>query len=113
MPETVENFKLLPDENLKDNDTDHEFEEKTDDERLMVSNDDRVAMEIVERTIKRIDQYKFQIAVSFRHINPNMQNNFVQAEARLYRQRRVLCKNSDARSKYMEKNQTPERQRLY
>ena len=70
---------------------------------MTISNDDHVAMEIVERTIKRIDQYKFQIAVPFRHINPNMPNNSEQAVARLYHQRRMLCKNSDARGKYMEK----------
>ena len=60
-------------------------------------------MEIVERTIKCVDQVKFQIAVPFRHINPNMPDNFVQAESCLFRQRRNLSKNSDARQTCMEK----------
>ena len=42
---------------------------------MTVSNDDRVAMEIVESMIKRIDHYKFQIAMPFRHLNPNMLDN--------------------------------------
>ena len=60
-------------------------------------------MDIVERTIKRVDQFKFQIAVPFRHINPNMPDNFIQAESCLFRQRRILSKNLDARQKYVEK----------
>ena len=55
--ETKENFQLIQDEPLKDNPSDHEFNKKTDDEELTVSNDNRVAMEIVEHTIKRVDQY--------------------------------------------------------
>ena len=60
-------------------------------------------MEIVELIIKCVDQYKFQIAMPFRHLNPNMPDNFVQAESRLFHQRRSLSKNSDTRRKYVEK----------
>ena len=76
---------------------------KTDDDEITLSNDDRVAMEIVELTIKRVDQFKFQIAVPFRHMNPNMPYNFVQAESCIFRQWRILSKNSDAMQKYVEK----------
>ena len=86
---------------MKDNDTDHEFEEKTDDERLMVSNDDRVAMEIVEHTIKRGNHYKFQIAMPSRHIKSNMHDNYKQAESCLYQQCRTRCKNVEVKNKYI------------
>ena len=88
---------------MKNNPSEHEFDEQTDDEELTISNDDRVAMEIVECMIKCVDQYKFQIAMPFRHINPNMQNNRQHAELRLYQQRRMLCKNAEVKSKYIEK----------
>ena len=70
---------------------------------ITLSNDNLVAMEIVECTIKHMDQFKFQIAVPFRHIHRNMPDTFVQAESRLFRQRHSLSKNSDARRKYVEK----------
>ena len=66
--ETEKSFQLLQYEPLKVNISVHEFDDRADDEKLMVSNDDHLAIEIVERTIKRVDQYKFQIAVPFRHI---------------------------------------------
>ena len=53
--ETEESFQLIQYEPLKDNISEHEFDERTDDEKLTVSNDDHVAMEIVERTIKCVD----------------------------------------------------------
>ena len=92
VPKTVETFQLITDENSKDNDSNHEFDERTDDEKLTVSNDDRLAMEIVERTIQCVNHYKFQIAVPFRHINPNMPDNYQQAASRINQQRRTLCK---------------------
>ena len=61
------------------------------------------AMEIVEHTIKCVDQYKFRIALPFRHINPNMPNYRQQADSRFYQQRRMLCKNAEVKHKYIEK----------
>ena len=88
---------------MKNNPSEHEFDEQTDDEELTISNVDHVTMEIVDRTTKRVDQYKFQIAVPFRHIKPNMPHNRQQAETSLYRQRRMLCNNAEMRGKYIEK----------
>ena len=80
-----------------------EFDKETDDEEITLSNDDRAAMEILERTSKRVDQFNFQIAVLFMHINPNMSDNLVQAQYLLFCKRRNLSKKSDARQKYVEK----------
>ena len=60
-------------------------------------------MQIVDSSIKRINHFKFQIAVRFRHINPNMPDNYQQAAARLTQQRFNLCKNEQLKSKYIEK----------
>ena len=98
IPEIKEHFQLIKDEPLKNNPWEHEFDKQTDDEELTISNDDRFAMEIVERMIKRVDQYKFQIAMPFRHINPNMPNNRQQAETRLYRQWSMFCHNAELRT---------------
>ena len=86
VPKIKENYHLTEYKFLNEDPSEHEFDQQTDDEEPTLSNDDRVAMEIVECTNNRVDQYKAQIAVLFRHINPNMPDNFVQAEARLYRQ---------------------------
>ena len=58
-------------------------------------------MEIVEQTIKRINHYKFQIAMPFRHLNPNMPDNYKQAESRLYQKRRIFRKNAEVKNKYI------------
>ena len=68
-----------------------------------MSNDDRPAMQIADNSIKRINHFKFQIAVPFRHINPNMPDNYKQAAARLEQQRRNLCKDEQLKTKYVEK----------
>ena len=84
VPEIKQNYHLTEYKFLNDNPSEHEFDEQTDSEKMLISNDDHVAMEIVERTIKRVDQYKFQITMPFSHIIPNMPNYRQQAEVRLY-----------------------------
>ena len=86
VPEIKENYHLTEYKFLNEDPSENEFDERTDDEEPTLSNDEHVAMEIMECTIKGVDQYKFQIAVPFRHLSPNMPDNFVQAESRLFRQ---------------------------
>ena len=80
VPEMKENYHLTEKEFITEKPWQHEFDEETDDEEIILSNDDRVAMEIVECTIKRVDQFKFQFFEPFRRIHLSMQDNFVQTE---------------------------------
>ena len=88
---------------LLDEDSQQDFEELPDGMDIAFSNEDRLGMEIVNRTIKRVDDHKFQIAVPLRHITLNLPDNITQAENRIKRQRDTLKRNSDLIPKYCEK----------
>ena len=57
-----------------------DFDEHRDDEENVFSVDEKIAMEIVERTLKRVDQ-KFQVDVLFQHMNINLLDNYKQVDA--------------------------------
>ena len=69
----------ISDNNHSDAPSNHEFDVQVDDDKLGMSNDDRLAKKIVEESITRVNHFKFQIAVLFRHIQPNMPDNYNQA----------------------------------
>ena len=60
-------------------------------------------MEIVECTIKRVGEFKFQIAVPLRHITINLSNNIMVAKNKLEQQRQSLKCKCDRIAKYHQK----------
>ena len=66
-----------------------DFDEYQDDEETTFSVDDKIAMEIVGPTLKRVN-HKFQVALAFRHININLPDKFKQVHARLLSHKRHL-----------------------
>ena len=60
-------------------------------------------MEVVERTIKHVDNFKFQITVPLRHISLNLPDNVLVARDGLEEQRKSLQNKADRATKYQEK----------
>ena len=48
---------------LADEDQQRDFDKLANDDEIAFSDEDHHAMEIINRMIKRVDEYKFQIAV--------------------------------------------------
>ena len=69
-----------------DDDLPWDFEEMPNDDEAALSNEDQRAMEVVERTIKCVDNFKFQIAVPLRHISLNLPDNVLVSRDRLEQQ---------------------------
>ena len=86
-----------------DEDSQRDFKELPDDDDIAFSNEYRLAMEIFNRTIKRVDDLKFQIAGRLCYITLNLPDNIIQAENRIKRQRETLKCKSDLIPKYCKK----------
>ena len=62
---------------LPTEDTTKDFEKTLNDDEAALSDEDRYALEIVNRTIKRVDKFKLQIAIPLRHISLNLPDNIL------------------------------------
>ena len=73
LPKEIDNNDVnslrISSNNCKDVVSDHESDEHTDDNKLAMSNNEHLAIQIVEESITRMNDFKFQIAVPFRYIN--------------------------------------------
>ena len=86
-----------------DNNSQQDFDELPNDDETAPSTEDRHAMEIVDRTIKRVDEFKFQIAVPLKHISHNLPNNLLVAQIRPEQQRKSLKGKPERETKYADK----------
>ena len=86
-----------------DDDLPRDFQEMPNDDEAALSNEDRRAMEVVDRTNKCMDDFKFQISVSLRYIPLNLPNNVMVARNRLEQQRQSLTRKFEHIAKYPEK----------
>jgi hypothetical protein len=80
-----------------------DFEQHSDDEDRAISTHDRIAMKLVDDSIKRENDFKLQLAVPFKTDKPRMPNNFTNALRRLRTQQKSLKGSEDLRGKYIEK----------
>ena len=65
--------------------SEHEFDTDPDDLDIALSRDDITAMDVVNHTIDCIDDYKFEMAVLFRHDEPKIPDNLAQVQPRFFR----------------------------
>ena len=84
-------------------DTTDDFEEMANDDEAALSDEDRHTMEVVECTIKHLDEFKFQISSPLRHITLNLPDNGVVAKNKLEQQHQSLKHKSERIMKYHEK----------
>jgi hypothetical protein len=83
--------------------SDSDFSAHTDDEERALSTHDRLAMKMVDESITRTNDFKFQLAVPFKHEKPHMPDNFGNALYRLRSQQRSLERDETLKMKYIEK----------
>ena len=60
-------------------------------------------MEIVNSTVKPVNNHKFQIAISLRHLTLNLPGNIIQDKNQIKKQRDFLKHKSELTPKYYEK----------
>ena len=84
-------------------DNTEDFEETPNDDEAALLKEDRRTIEVVECTIKRVDNFKFQIAVPLRHISLILPDSVLIARERLNQQSKSLQNKPERTTKYRKK----------
>ena len=88
---------------LAEDDTEN-FEETPNDDKAVLSNEDRCTMKAVEHTIKYVDDFKFPLKIiPLRYISLNLPDNVLVARDRLEQQCKSLQNKRDRAMKYHKK----------